>query len=86
MTRDRICSPEERAAYRRWVREHHPDVGGDPQEFAAGLARLRTAWDTPAHADRYDAPVEFVGDHQRLRAALTRLLRRFRRYDPPRVH
>lgn len=83
MSRDRLSSPEDRAAYRRWVREHHPDVGGDPQAFAAGLARVRACRNE--HPDRYDAPVEFVGDHQRLRAALSRLRRRFGRSDPPRV-
>lgn len=83
MSRDRPSSPVERAAYRRWVREHHPDVGGDPQEFAAGLARLRAGRNE--HSDPYDAPVSFVGDRQRLRAALSRLRRRFRRSDPPRV-
>ncbi|GAA0338950.1 hypothetical protein NE235_27600 [Actinoallomurus spadix] len=24
-----------------WVRAHHPDVGGDPERFAAGLDRWR---------------------------------------------
>ncbi|WP_018655824.1 hypothetical protein [Actinomadura flavalba] len=33
----------DREAFRRWVREHHPDAGGDPAEFAAGLARWRGA-------------------------------------------
>jgi hypothetical protein len=30
-----------RRAFRSWVRAHHPDAGGDPGEFAAGLARWR---------------------------------------------
>jgi hypothetical protein len=29
--------------FRAWVRTHHPDVGGDPAEFAAGLERRRRA-------------------------------------------
>ena len=29
----------DRAAFRAWVRTHHPDVGGDPEEFRAGLER-----------------------------------------------
>jgi hypothetical protein len=33
---------EERAAFRAFVREHHPDRGGDPEVFAAGLARFGT--------------------------------------------
>ena len=28
--------------FRAWVRAHHPDVGGDPAEFAAELDRRRT--------------------------------------------
>lgn len=31
----------ERAAFRAWVRDHHPDRGGDPQAFAAELRRRR---------------------------------------------
>lgn len=27
--------------FRAWVRAHHPDVGGDPAEFAAELDRRR---------------------------------------------
>ena len=30
----------ERAAFRAFVREHHPDRGGDPEVFVAGLARF----------------------------------------------
>ncbi|MEC3981093.1 hypothetical protein [Amycolatopsis sp. H20-H5] len=30
-----------RAAFRAFVRGHHPDVGGDPDEFMAGLAEFR---------------------------------------------
>ncbi|WP_433324515.1 hypothetical protein [Spirillospora sp. CA-294931] len=28
-----------RRAFRAWVRVHHPDAGGDPEEFVAGLQR-----------------------------------------------
>ncbi|MEQ3552374.1 hypothetical protein WIS52_18015 [Pseudonocardia nematodicida] len=34
-------TPEQRAAYRAFVRTHHPDRGGDPEVFRAGLARYR---------------------------------------------
>ena len=37
----RGMSPEQRAAYRAFVRDHHPDRGGDPDVFVAGLARFR---------------------------------------------
>ncbi len=54
-------SPEQRAAYRAFIRDHHPDRGGDPDFFVAGLARLRAG---PAAPDpderRYDAPIEIV--------------------------
>jgi hypothetical protein len=30
----------ERSAFRAFVREHHPDRGGDPELFVAGLARF----------------------------------------------
>jgi hypothetical protein len=28
-----------RREFRAWVREHHPDAGGDLDEFAAGMRR-----------------------------------------------
>ncbi|MFR9807251.1 hypothetical protein ACL02T_33875 [Pseudonocardia sp. RS010] len=71
-------TPEQRAAYRAFVRDHHPDRGGDPDAFVEGLARLRAeraarppaggpgAGDSgaggPAGDRRYDAPVQFVPD------------------------
>jgi hypothetical protein len=53
-------TPEERGAFREFVRTHHPDRGGDPEVFAAGLARFRTAHEHPGPDDerRDDAPVE----------------------------
>lgn len=30
-----------REEFRAWVRAHHPDVGGDPQAFTAGLEAWR---------------------------------------------
>lgn len=35
--------PDPRAALRAFVRAHHPDVGGDPEAFRAGLAEHRAA-------------------------------------------
>jgi hypothetical protein len=43
-----MSSPEERAAFRAFVREHHPDRGGDPARFAEGVDRLRAR---PAEPD-----------------------------------
>jgi hypothetical protein len=37
-----------RSAFRAFVREHHPDRGGDPGAFVAGLRRLGTGPDDPA--------------------------------------
>jgi hypothetical protein len=52
-------SDAERAAYRAFVREHHPDRGGDPDFFVAELARLRA--EAQENDDRrYDAPIEVV--------------------------
>ncbi len=50
---------EERAAYRAFVRENHPDRGGDPEVFVAGLARFREP-EPPVDDPRFDAPVEVV--------------------------
>ncbi len=37
----RHVAAEERRAFRAFVRSHHPDVGGDPVLFMAGLAAWR---------------------------------------------
>ncbi|MCE3555275.1 hypothetical protein LWC33_27970 [Pseudonocardia sp. RS11V-5] len=69
MTEGSVPEPwtrEERAAYRAFVRDHHPDRGGDPEAFVEGLTRLRAARAArPGEAPddrRYDAPVEIVPD------------------------
>jgi hypothetical protein len=78
----------DRAAYRTFVREHHPDRGGDVDAFVAGLARFRSAGvvDTsvpaPARhqpADRYDAPVIGVVRPRGVNAVAHRFLRWWRR-------
>jgi hypothetical protein len=61
---------EDRAAYRAFVRENHPDRGGDPEVFVAGLAQFREAGldhpgldhlgPDPVDDPRFDAPVEVV--------------------------
>jgi hypothetical protein len=63
----------DRAAFRAFVRAHHPDVGGDPAVFAAGLARFR-APDT-----RHDAPVTFVARRRGAAARVSRMAARARR-------
>lgn len=67
-----------RAAFREFVRTHHPDVGGDPAVFAAGLARFRAG--KSEVESRYDAPVSFVARRRGIAALLARFRRR-----PPRV-
>jgi hypothetical protein len=72
-----------RARRREFIRTHHPDRGGDPQSFIAGLAEF----DIPAL--RLDPPPRvFVVAKRRLPTVvigrLTRPLRKWR--QPPRVH
>jgi len=72
MSRPTRCG-EFRAELRAFVRANHPDVGGDPEVFARGLAELRERARAGAcdgsgsgrpgderRADRYDAPVVLV--------------------------
>ncbi|MFC5745071.1 hypothetical protein [Actinomadura rugatobispora] len=70
-----MMTAEDRAAFRAWVRAHHPDVGGDPAEFAAGLRRMRAA----AARSRGRAPVEVVRIGRGPLARLTRWRERRRR-------
>ena len=74
-----------RAAYRAFVREHHPDVGGDPDEFIAGLEKLRREQAGPPREDstRFDAPVTFVVNPKGVVGRIRRW--RDRRRRPPRV-
>lgn len=79
---------DRRAVVRAFVRRHHPDVGGDPEVFRIGLARLRgdAALDPRSGAlaaddPRLDVPVVAVRSVTIHR--LGRLGRRLvRRYDP----
>lgn len=67
-----------RAAFRAFVRAHHPDVGGDPDVFAAGLAEFRAARASRPEQrprDRYDAPVVVVHRSRGPRAVLRRIHR-----------
>jgi hypothetical protein len=83
---------EERAAFRAFVREHHPDRGGDPEVFAAGLARFGTKdpATAPAEAARTSDPqdVAALPFPVRVGVALIRTWHRRRspRVDPPADH
>ncbi|HLI37305.1 MAG TPA: hypothetical protein VKV80_08180 [Streptosporangiaceae bacterium] len=95
------ADPEERQAFRAFVRASHPDVGGDPAAFAAGLAafgrgaaparwpsvRCSPAGQSPAGRDpRFDAPVIFVHRPRGLAGAWVWARRRHAaRHRPPRV-
>lgn len=69
MTGDR----ERRAEFRAWVRAHHPDVGGDPAAFAAGLRRRRQA------LEHRDGPAVVVVRRRPCLGPLERWLERRRR-------
>jgi hypothetical protein len=73
-----------RAEIRAFVRAHHPDVGGDPDEFIAGLQKLRRPRETGEEdSPRYDAPVTFVVTPKGVVGRVRRW--RDRRRRPPRV-
>jgi len=90
------ADPEERRAFRAFVRVSHPDVGGDPAAFAAGLAafgrgavpaRRPSACCSPTGRDpRFDAPVIVVRRPRGLARAWAWARRRHAvRHRPPRV-
>jgi hypothetical protein len=69
----------QRRAFRAWVRAHHPDAGGDQDEFTAGIARWRRL------LAGGDAPAAEVSVF-RARGGLWRAQRWWqRRHQPPRV-
>jgi hypothetical protein len=66
---------ERRRARRAYVRRNHPDVGGDPAAFAAGLAALRTELHLGTMTTIRTGPARVVFVRSRgLRAWLRRLL------------
>lgn len=58
---DRAAEAEQRRRIREFVRENHPDRGGDPHRFAEGLAALRAGRGLPA------SPADRVTVHHRRR-------------------
>lgn len=82
------CVPADRAAFRAFVRAHHPDVGGDPATFRTGLDAFRAAARAPdvLGPDRFDGPIVIVHDPSPLARALRAVTRRVTRHRrPPRV-
>ena len=61
--------PDLRAERRAFIRDHHPDRGGDPDEFIAGLRRL---------ADSPSEPSVPVYGYRSRRLTPARWLRRMR--------
>lgn len=76
-----ITDGHRRAEFRAWVRLHHPDVGGDPDAFAAGLA----AWQHRLDSRQGPPQLVFFRRPSRNPIALLRRLIAHRR-PPPRVH
>jgi hypothetical protein len=75
--------------YREFIRTNHPDRGGDPDEFAAGLERLRALMDAaPSGASHLSGKAAETTAYRRgrLPGRLWRLLaERQRRRNNPRV-
>lgn len=80
MSTDPRRAAQHRKAVRAFVRVHHPDVGGDPVAFVAGLARLRAAGPAqpsgaagrvscPHDDPRLDAPVVVLDEPMPVRVA-----------------
>jgi hypothetical protein len=82
---------QHKAAFRRWARENHPDVGGDPEVFAAGLQAAREGrfQETPAGAgDRDEEPIPVYvhkSIHGLARVIVAAQKWNARRRRPPRV-
>lgn len=83
---DDARAAELKAEWRRFVRDHHPDRGGDPEVFAAGLAAYRSGRHPLQAAEQTE---QFITMHRSPRGL--RRVRRWarRRWDgwtrPPRV-
>lgn len=79
----RVSEVEWRRARRAFLRTHHPDLGGDPEAFVAGLAQF----DADAKAAR-PGPVMVVRTPHGVRGWCRHLVgaaRRRTRRSPPRV-
>ncbi|WP_083886068.1 hypothetical protein [Actinoalloteichus spitiensis] len=73
-------SADRKAARRAFIRAHHPDAGGDPAVFSAGLPPRGDAATPPAH----QAVVVTAFRRRSLPVQFGRLLRRWwwRRHHP----
>ena len=75
---------DELAARRRrreWIKAHHPDQGGDPGRFIAGLAGLDTPAPAPSTAGR---PTVYRSRSPWRRARrMARAVRQYVTHEPP---
>jgi len=70
------------SARRRFIRDHHPDRGGDPRAFVDGI----TAFDAARRARERPVTVTVVRRPRGVRRVVHPLLTRLRRRrEPPRV-
>lgn len=73
---------DQRRAYLKFVRTHHPDRGGDHATFVAGLAALLNAHAIADDDPRLGVPVHIVHRRRGLRRLLE-ILWAFRQPPPP---
>lgn len=79
-TTDHPAQAEWRRQRRAYVRAAHPDLGGDPDLFRAGLAAFDQSHAPGVHADR---PRVVVVRRRRLPTRLADLLSRLSSTSPP---
>jgi hypothetical protein len=78
----------DKVAFRRWVRENHPDVGGDPERFAEATrafdeGRWAEFLGSPALGVERDVPPVYVSRRPRgLRRLVSKVIRTSRRRTP----
>jgi hypothetical protein len=85
-----MADGRDKAAFRRWARENHPDVGGDPDRFAeAARAFQEGRWAeflvAQAVSSSGTSPPVYVKRRPRSLSALLSKAKRKRRHQPPRV-
>ena len=79
-------TPEQRRLRRALLRRHHPDLGGDPEQFGRVLQAFRSGNAEPLTHDLMDDEVRFVRRPRGLaRIAAWCRTRRRRRHRPRRV-
>ncbi|MEW2506808.1 hypothetical protein AB0878_40785 [Amycolatopsis sp. NPDC047767] len=82
----RTWSAAEKAAYREFVRAHHPDAGGDAEAFREGLARFHQVDRSARQPESRPAEsVSFVVRRRGLTRVLAALAARRRRKRRTRV-